>query len=134
MLNVFSDAFEAGKDISGDEKDAIFQGQHEDKARITFKKSGDGFLIDSICEDRYTLSFYPQNMPPPMKWVNKGYSATNSRILFMLDTLKGQNRRYGMDNLFISTKLLRGSFVDCARKTLIHGVCVEHMVMECQTV
>ena len=85
MLNVFSQAYDVGRDISGDEQDASFQGRHELKQRVTFKKAGDGFLIDSICEDGYTISFYPRNMPPPQKWIDKGYSPTQARILFMLD-------------------------------------------------
>ena len=64
ILNVSAEAFEPGRNLSSDEQDASFQGRHEDKARVTFKRAGDGFLIDALCEDGYTYSFYPRNTPP----------------------------------------------------------------------
>ena len=123
LLNVSSDAFSLGRNLSSDEQDASFQGRHEDKARVTFKRAGDGFLIDAICEDGYTYSFYPRNVPPPKRWVDKGYSPTHSRILFMLESLPDQYYTCGMDNLFISAKFLRGAYTDTKSKTMIHGVC-----------
>ena len=123
ILKVSSDAFEAGKHLSADEQDASFQGRHEDKQRVTYKKAGDGFLIDSICEDGYTMNFYPRNLPPPKYWIDKGYSLAHSRILFMLDALKDKHHTCGMDNLFISTKFVRGAFSECRSKVMAHGVC-----------
>lgn len=123
MLEVFSDSYDVGKDISGVEQDSPFQGKHQDKQRVNYKKAGDGFMIDSICEDGFTISFYPRNSPAPTKWLQKGFSPTHSRILHMLDTLDGQYYRCGMDNLFISAKFLRGAFADCSSKVMIHGVC-----------
>ena len=38
-----------GKIIACDEQDIGFQGRHRDKQRVTFKKMGDGFLLDALC-------------------------------------------------------------------------------------
>ena len=65
MLRIFSDLYDVGKHISGDEQDAPFQGKHQAKQRVTYKKAGDGFMIDSLCEHGFNLSFYPRNAPPP---------------------------------------------------------------------
>ena len=50
-----------GRNVSIDEQDIGFQGRHKDKQRITFKKVGDGFLVDALCADGYTYSFYFRN-------------------------------------------------------------------------
>ena len=123
MLRVFSDSYDVGKDISGDEQDAPFQGKHQDKQRVTYKKAGDGFMIDSLCEHGFTISFYPRNAPPPKKWIDKGFSPTHSRVLSMFESLTGKYFRCGMDNLFISAKFLYGAFRYCSSQVLVHGVC-----------
>ena len=123
MLRVFADSYDVGKDIAGDEQDAPFQGRHQDKQRVTYKKAGDGFMIDSICEHGFTISFYPRNAAPPKKWIDKGFSPTHSRILSMFESLDGKYFRCGMDNLFISAKFLYGAFEHCSSKVLVHGVC-----------
>ena len=50
--------------IVGDEQDAGVKGRHLDKARGTFKKEGGEFLIDALCDDGFTITFYFRNMPP----------------------------------------------------------------------
>jgi len=90
ILEVFIDSYDAGKNISGDEQDPPSQGKHQDKQRVNYKKAGDGFMIDSICEDDYTISFYPRNSPHLTKWLQKDYSLTQSRIPHILDTLEGK--------------------------------------------
>ena len=90
MLKVFSDSYDVGKDISCDEQDSPFQGKHQDKQQVNFKKARDGFMIDSLCEDGFTISFYPRNLPPPKKWIDKGYSPTHARVLSMMDCLDGK--------------------------------------------
>eukprot|EP00978_Attheya_sp_CCMP212_P005814 scaffold12969_cov65-Attheya_sp.AAC.6 len=47
--------WDTGADLSIDEQTLGFQGQDEDKLRITYKKVGDGFQCDAICEDGYHL-------------------------------------------------------------------------------
>ena len=104
MLKAFSASYDVGRNISGDEQDCPFQGKHEDKQRVNYKKAGDGFMIDLICEDGFTINFYPRNAPPPKKWTDKGFSPTHARFLLMFDSLEGEYFRCYMDNLFISAK------------------------------
>ena len=79
LIQVSTKAFEPVCNISSDKQDASFQGHHEDKQRVTFKRAGDGFLIDSLCEYGYTINFYPRNVPPTKKWIEKGNSPTHSQ-------------------------------------------------------
>ena len=58
MMKAFFECWEAGTNIAADEQDAGFKGKHPDKARVTFKREGDGFLIDAICDDGFTITFY----------------------------------------------------------------------------
>ena len=87
-----------------------FQGHHEDKQRVTFKRARDGFLIDKFCEDGYTMNLYPRNFPPPKKYIEKGYSPTHYQIFFMLDFLFDQYYNCGMENIFISENFLRATY------------------------
>ena len=57
MIRVSKECMFIGRDISCDEQDIPFQGQHKDKQRVTSKKVGDGFLLDVLCVDGYTYSF-----------------------------------------------------------------------------
>jgi len=47
-----------GRSVSCDEQTIGFQGRHQDKQRISYKKEGDGFQADCICENGYTYTFY----------------------------------------------------------------------------
>ena len=51
LIQVSTEAFEQGRNLSSDEQDASSQGYHGDKQQVTLKCAGDGFLIDSLCED-----------------------------------------------------------------------------------
>ena len=61
-------------------------------------------MIDAICDDGFTITFYFRNIPAPKKVIDKGFSPTHARILFMFEQLKGKNFTYGLDNLYISAK------------------------------
>ena len=65
MLRVSKECIFIGKGIAIDEQDIGFQGKHKDKQQVTFKKVGDGFLLDALCSDGYTYSFYFRNQPAP---------------------------------------------------------------------
>ena len=41
----------------------------------------------------------------------------------MLDALTDKYYTYGMDNIFISEKLLRAPYVETKSKTIVNGVC-----------
>ena len=47
-----------GKKLSVDEQTIGFKGRHADKLRITYKKEGDGFQCDALCDDGFTYAFY----------------------------------------------------------------------------
>ena len=48
IIQVSTEAFEPGRNISYDEQDTILLVYHEDKHRVTLKCAGDGFLIDAL--------------------------------------------------------------------------------------
>ena len=66
MLFVFNETWDIGLYIAGDEQDVGFKGKHPDKVRVTFKKE-DGFLVDTLCEDDFTMTFYFCNMLAPKR-------------------------------------------------------------------
>lgn len=49
------------RDISINEQDIGIQCHHKDKQRVTCKKAGDGFLVDSLCTDGYIFAWYFRN-------------------------------------------------------------------------
>ena len=63
------------------------------------------------------------NVQPPNKWIDKDYSLTHSRILFMLNSLKEPYHTCGMDNLYISAKFIWAAFTELKSQVMIHGVC-----------
>lgn len=121
IMKVSIDAWDMGEVLSCDEQDIGFTGRHQDKQRVNYKDEGDGFLTDSLCQDGYTYSFYFRNMPAPKKYLDKGFSPTHSRVLFLFDTLKDKNHVVGLDNLFMSAKLAYGAYTG-KNQVKIHGV------------
>ena len=111
--------------FSVDEQDIGFQGQHRDKQRISYKKVGDGFLLDALSSDGYTFSWYFCNQLAPKTWIDKGLSPLHSRVMSLLQQLPKNtaNYRCGMDNLFISPKFAKVCMNDSGRRVMIHGVC-----------
>ena len=101
LAQVSTKVFEPCHNLSLDEHDTSFQGYSEDKQQVTLNFEGDGFLIDAVCEDGYTINFYPRDFPPPNKWIDKEYSPPRSQIIFMLDALPDQYNICNMENLFI---------------------------------
>ena len=77
-IQVSTEEFELGCNLSSDEQDTSSQGYHGDKQRVTLKCAGDGFLIDALCEDGYPINLYPRNVPPPKKWIEKEKPPTHS--------------------------------------------------------
>ena len=80
-------------------------------------------MIDAVCDDGFTITFYFRNMPAPQKWISKGFSPTHSRYLFMFEHLKGKNFTCTMDNLFISAKFGQACLTEIPQQVMIHGVC-----------
>ena len=79
-------------------------------------------MIDALCEDGYTINFYPRNVPPPKKWIEKGCSLTHSRIIVTLDALPNKYYTCGMNNLFISEKFFRAAYAKTKSQTMVPGV------------
>ena len=57
------------KNVAGDEQTVALKGQHFEKLRINFKKAGDGFHSDPLCDDGCTLCLYLRNGPAPEKYL-----------------------------------------------------------------
>lgn len=121
-LNFISQsAVDLGITLSVDEQTLGMQGRHPDKARITFKKEGDGFLVDVICDNGYTYSCYFRMEPAPTKYTNAGLSPLHARVLWLFDQLRDNYHRVFMDNLYLSAKFCRSAYSH-NRKVLIAGV------------
>lgn len=108
QVSVF--AWSLGKNLAGDEQTLSMQGMHPDKLRITFKKAGDGFMCDAICEGGYTFTFYFRNMPPPKPYIDKGWSPLHARMFSMFESFQFKNHNVWMDNLYLSAKFAKGCF------------------------
>ena len=67
VQEISMEAWLLGVVFSVDEQTMGFKGNHADKLRITYKKEGDGFQCDALCQDGYTFTFYFRNQPVPKK-------------------------------------------------------------------
>ena len=114
-----------GRSIGCDKQDIGFQGRHRDKQQVTFKNMGDGFLLDALCADGYTYSFYFINQAAPKSWTEKGLSPLHAQFMSLIGQLLDDTRNYvcGMDNLYISPKFENIMLNQSGRRVMIHGVC-----------
>ena len=53
------------KHLTGDNQSLSFKGQHVDKIRINFKKSGDEFQDDTLCDDIEPNKIISNKVSPP---------------------------------------------------------------------
>ena len=109
-----------GRDISCDEQTWGFKGKHKDKLRITYKKEGDGFQCDAICDDGYTFTFFFRNQPAPKKYLDKGLSPLHSRVMGMFDQLDEKFHNCWFDNLYLSAKFAKAAYIH-PKKVRISG-------------
>ena len=125
MMRVSKDCMMIGQNISVDEQDIGFQGQHKDKQRISYKRVGDGFLVDALCADGYTYTWYFRNQLAPKYWIDKGLSPLHSRVMSLFQQLPQNTENYkcGMDNLFMSPKFAKAALNLSGKRVMIHGVC-----------
>jgi hypothetical protein len=100
-------AWDCGKNVAVDEQTISMTGHHADKIRITFKRAGDGFQCDAICDDGFTFSIYFRNEPPPAKYTAMGLSPLHSRVMWLFDQLKDKGHRCRVDNLYMSCKFAK---------------------------
>jgi len=111
-----------GINIGVDEQTMGFQGHHADKLRISYKKEGDGFQCDALCDDGFTYTVYFRNEPPPPEYIRQGLSPLHARCMWMFDQLQDKYHRAWVDNLYMSAKMAKASF-NTTNKVLVAGVC-----------
>ena len=111
-----------GKFVAIDEQTIGFQGASGMKLRISYKREGDGFQCDAICDRGYTYSFWFRHGPPPTlgpEFKDLELSPTACRVIWLAQRLPNMWTRIYMDNLFNSVKLFEGLY---RAKALAHGV------------
>ena len=111
-----------GKNLSADEQTIAFKGNSSLKLRITYKKEGDGFQCDAICDRGYTYAFWFRHGDPPKlpsMYDDLKLSPTATRVVWLALQLPNQWTRIFMDNLFNSRKLYAALY---RAKALAHGV------------
>jgi hypothetical protein len=104
-----------------DEQTISMKGHHADKIRITFKRAGDGFMCDALCDDGFTYSIYFRNEPPPPKYTAMGLSPLHGRVMWLFDQLKDHGHRCRVDNLYMSAKFAKFCY-NHDNKILLEGV------------
>ena len=90
---------------------------------MTFKKAGDGFLVDALCADGYTYAWYFRNQLAPKFWTDKELSPLHERVMYLVGQLPDSNYKCGMENLFMSPKFAKIAKNDSGKGIMIHGVC-----------
>ncbi len=111
-----------GKNLSVDEQTIAFKGRSSMKLRISYKKEGDGFQCDAICDRGYTFAFWFRHGDPPVlpSFLNDlKLPPTSRRVVWLAQQLPNYWTRIYMDNLFNSTKLFSALY---RVKALAHGV------------
>ena len=100
--------------VAIDEQTIGFQGQSGRKLRISYKREGDGFQCDAICDSGYTFSFYFRHGDPPNldeKFKHFDLSPTARRVVWLAERLPNKWTRIFMDNLFNSHKLFSALYL-----------------------
>ena len=72
----------------GDEQRIGFKDNTIYKLRIAYKKEGDGFQCDALCQDGYTYTFYFRKQSAPKKYLDQGLSPLHSHVISRLDCLR----------------------------------------------
>ena len=111
-----------GKHVSVDEQTIAFKGRSSMKLRISYKKEGDGFQCDAICDRGYTFAFYFRHGEPPKlpsHLDDLKLPPTARRVVWLAQQLPNHWTRIYMDNLFNSQKLFSALY---RVKALAHGV------------
>jgi hypothetical protein len=102
------DMWVPGKFVAIDEQTIGFQGASGMKLRISYKRKGDGFQCDAVCDAGYIFSFYFRHGPPPNvgdQYKSLELSPTARRVVWLASRLPNKWTRIYMDNLFNSQKL-----------------------------
>ena len=104
-----------------DEQTTGFQGRHPNKLRITYKKEGDGFQCDALCDYDYTFTFYFPQEPPPVEYTSAGLSPLHDRVMALFDDVTDEYHECGVENLYMYAKFFRDAY-NHTKKIKLHGV------------
>jgi hypothetical protein len=116
------DMWAPGKWVAINEQTLGFQGALGMKLRISYKREGDGFHCDAVCNGGYTYLFYFRHGPPPNvreQYKHLDLSPTARRVVWLASRLPNRWTRIYMDNLFNSQKLFTALHI---AEALAHGV------------
>jgi hypothetical protein len=111
-----------GKWVAIDEQTIGFQGALWMKLQISYKREGDGFQCDALCNSGYMYSFWFRHGAPPdlgPEFKHLELSPTAQRNVWLASRLPNEWTRIYMDNLFNSVKLFQALY---QAKALAHGV------------
>ena len=104
IKRVSVNAWRLGKIVSVDEQTIGFQGRHALKLRITYKKEGDRFQCDALCDSGYAYTSFFRHENPPKKYIDQGLSPLHARLMFLFDSMEDKYHECGVDNLYMSAK------------------------------
>ena len=92
---------------------------------MTYKKGGDGFLVDALCAEGYTYSWYFRNQLAPRKWIGYGLSPLHGRVMSLFDQPPEKIGNYicGTDNLFNSPNFSKQALNESGKDVMTHGMC-----------
>ena len=121
ITKIGGESWALGKSFAIDEQTIGFQGQHIHKLRISYKKEGDGFQCDALCQDGFTFAVYFRNEPPPAQYIKKGMSPLHARVMWLFDKVEEKYHNCWLDNLYMSAKLAKISFTH-KNKVMVSGV------------
>ena len=119
MRYCWEKSWRVGKNISLDEMTVGFKGRCAMVTRIKYKKEGDGFQCDCICEDGYCFTFWFRCDKPPRP-APIDVSERDNRCAWLVERLPGMWYNLWMDNLFTSFKF--GKML-ADRQCLFGGTC-----------
>ena len=109
-----------GKFVSIDEQTLGFKGKSSLKLRISYKREGDGFQCDALCDRGYTFSFYFRHGDAPdVGHTDLELSPTARRVVWLAKRMPNKWACVFMDNLFNSRKLFAALYRE---SVLAHGV------------
>ena len=110
------------KFVAIDEQTIGFKGASGMKLRISYKRKGDGFQCNAVCDAGYRHLFYFQHGPPPNvrdQFKHLELSPMVKPVVWLASRLPNRWSRIFMDNLFNSRKLFTALQI-C--EALGHGV------------
>ena len=112
-----------GPRLAVDEQVQRFTSRGSSIVRRKFKKEGDGFFVDSFCNNVCIVAFYPHNQPVLSNCINLGHSPLHSCALFLLNQLEMNSYHEACyDNLHSSVKLTKGTMIHAQSKCLTYGM------------